>query len=391
MLASTAFASVSSFRSADKLFQLHTTELGISAYDSANLPTLAVLEGNLIVCEGDGSNKLSAFNGTTGAFIGSVTLEGISCGSITNDAAGNLLIVNKAAAGEDVKIYSTNSISSMPELLISFKNDTDLSCGVKMTANGDIDGQAVIALPLEGVAGVTTSTRVQVVTINGGTATAAVQDLNGAVTGWSDGSNMAGLATRSNDLADGFFSSAYGADFRYVSAAGEVSGKFSNDTSGWGLNPNFMDSKIFNDHKYLALFVESHFPAWGMGPEFYLYDVTDMANFTGTAVNDLACLVYSDDFEEWYQSAAYTTLPWGSVVLCPDEDNKRLYAYALAHHSETLVGYLLSDPETDGVADIELDENAPVEYFNLQGIRVANPENGIFIRRQGSNVAKVVL
>ncbi len=37
------------------------------------------------------------------------------------------------------------------------------------------------------------------------------------------------------------------------------------------------------------------------------------------------------------------------------------------------------------------DENAPVEYFNLQGIRVANPENGVFIRRQGSSVSKVVL
>lgn len=35
------------------------------------------------------------------------------------------------------------------------------------------------------------------------------------------------------------------------------------------------------------------------------------------------------------------------------------------------------------------DTNAPVEYFNLQGIRVANPENGIFIRRQGNNATKV--
>lgn len=390
MLASSAFAAVDSFNAASKLFQLHTTELGISAYDSANLPTLAVLEGNLIVCEGDGSNVLTALNGTTGAVIGSVTLEGISCGSITNDAAGNLLIVNKAAAGEDVNIYRTSSINTMPELLISFKNDTDLSCGIKMTANGDIDGQAVIALPLEGVPNVTSSTRVQVVTINGGTATAAVQDLDGAVVGWSAGANMAGFATRSNDIADGFFTSAYQADFRYVSAAGEVSGNFSNDTSGWGLNPNFMDSKIFKDHKYLALFVESHFPHWDMGPELYVYDVTDMANFTGTAVNDLACLVYSDPLEDWFQ-AADTSTPWGNVVLYPDEANNRLYAYALAHNSETLLGYLLSINEADGVADIELDENAPVEYFNLQGVRVANPENSIFIRRQGSNVAKVVL
>ena len=40
--------------------------------------------------------------------------------------------------------------------------------------------------------------------------------------------------------------------------------------------------------------------------------------------------------------------------------------------------------------EINADENAPVEYFNLQGIRVANPDNGVFIRRQGNTVTKVV-
>lgn len=46
-----------------------------------------------------------------------------------------------------------------------------------------------------------------------------------------------------------------------------------------------------------------------------------------------------------------------------------------------------------GVNDVVVapDENAPVEYFNLQGIRVANPENGVFIRRQGATATKVVL
>ena len=44
-----------------------------------------------------------------------------------------------------------------------------------------------------------------------------------------------------------------------------------------------------------------------------------------------------------------------------------------------------------GVADVVFDANAPVEYFNLQGVRVANPENGLFIRRQGNTVTKVVL
>lgn len=60
-------------------------------------------------------------------------------------------------------------------------------------------------------------------------------------------------------------------------------------------------------------------------------------------------------------------------------------------HSEELVknvdasGNVISGVE-GVVAD---DENAPVEYFNLQGVRVAADQPGIYIRRQGSNVEKV--
>lgn len=43
------------------------------------------------------------------------------------------------------------------------------------------------------------------------------------------------------------------------------------------------------------------------------------------------------------------------------------------------------------VDEIAADENAPVEYFNLQGVRVANPENGLYIRQQGTNVQKVLV
>jgi len=43
-----------------------------------------------------------------------------------------------------------------------------------------------------------------------------------------------------------------------------------------------------------------------------------------------------------------------------------------------------------GVSDVAVDANAPAEYFNLQGVRVANPENGLFIVRQGGKVTKVV-
>lgn len=48
---------------------------------------------------------------------------------------------------------------------------------------------------------------------------------------------------------------------------------------------------------------------------------------------------------------------------------------------------------TLGVNDIVVEDsaNAPVEYYNLQGVRVSNPENGLYIRVQGKNATKVLV
>ena len=45
--------------------------------------------------------------------------------------------------------------------------------------------------------------------------------------------------------------------------------------------------------------------------------------------------------------------------------------------------------EVNSINNIETDNNAPAEYYNLQGVRVSNPENGLFIRRQGNKVEKI--
>ncbi len=53
--------------------------------------------------------------------------------------------------------------------------------------------------------------------------------------------------------------------------------------------------------------------------------------------------------------------------------------------------FTLYTDDAAGIADIIADENAPAEYYNLQGIRVANPENSIFIVRRGNKVTKEVI
>ena len=49
------------------------------------------------------------------------------------------------------------------------------------------------------------------------------------------------------------------------------------------------------------------------------------------------------------------------------------------------------DVEVSGIENVEAADNAPVEYYNLQGIRVAEPVNGLYIRRQGNTATKVYI
>lgn len=50
------------------------------------------------------------------------------------------------------------------------------------------------------------------------------------------------------------------------------------------------------------------------------------------------------------------------------------------------------DGVVTGIEGIEAEAaEAEVEWFNLQGVRVANPESGLYIRRQGNKVEKVIV
>lgn len=54
--------------------------------------------------------------------------------------------------------------------------------------------------------------------------------------------------------------------------------------------------------------------------------------------------------------------------------------------------YVTNYNKSAGIANIAADENAPVEYYNLQGVRIAEPQAGqIVIRRQGRTATKVLV
>lgn len=52
---------------------------------------------------------------------------------------------------------------------------------------------------------------------------------------------------------------------------------------------------------------------------------------------------------------------------------------------------LIVDKTAAGINNIGFDANAPVEYYDLQGRRIDNPSNGLYIMRQGSKVMKRII
>lgn len=86
----------------------------------------------------------------------------------------------------------------------------------------------------------------------------------------------------------------------------------------------------------------------------------------------------------WKQSEDYEGDTEGQRVIFEHIDNT-----SLSSLSEIHVFYYKGDDSA--VRELNADENAPVEYYNLQGIKVSGNQPGLYIRRQGSKTTKVLV
>lgn len=100
------------------------------------------------------------------------------------------------------------------------------------------------------------------------------------------------------------------------------------------------------------------------------------------------------DTESWYDHEAATL----TIDKTNQDHVNRGYSFTAYHGDSDMrsdaLNLLVDQSGTmTGVEGIsaEVDADAPVEFYDLQGRMVANPQGGIFIRRQGSKVTKVAL
>ena len=105
-----------------------------------------------------------------------------------------------------------------------------------------------------------------------------------------------------------------------------------------------------------------------------------------------------EGFQEEYGTVNLSEPSGVFTIKLTDEDVEQLTDGA-ANQSLMLVGEnitvtkveLVPSTGTVGVDNVAVEENAPVEYYNLQGVKVSNPASGIYVVRQGNKVSKVLV
>lgn len=109
-------------------------------------------------------------------------------------------------------------------------------------------------------------------------------------------------------------------------------------------------------------------------------------------------LVASWNDPEWMAGFAYSSL----VAEPVDDETVTINSYLCAgtfgaggYGDNGIGGCKLTFKTGDsaGINDVVVDENAdaPAVYYNLQGVEVANPENGIYVVRRGNKVTKEIV
>lgn len=333
--------------SAKELFSINPGNIGFPEYTAAVNPSVGVLETKLVISMGDGTAP-KYLNGITGVLEGEINLGAAKADGMTSDEAGNLILTNKAAGGEVVNIYTTNSLSAAPELYYSFTNETTFVVGNVVRVIGDVKTDARMILTHEGVSGVTTCSIVTELVIRGGQVVEQnVVDYSSAYPGWGETAiHYAKVTPVSVDPANGVMISSYsnsvtvGEDSHYYLAY--IDGKMSKsekdlfdvDYCNWGKNPNSMDAKRYNNATYLAHFITTQFPAWGQYPGLYIYDISNPST-----IKTADPVVMNSALTQYNETNAESSNSCGDVVISQSADGFKLFVYYFDHYGQTIGGY----------------------------------------------------
>ena len=314
------------------------SRLNFPAYTETVYPTMAMAGGKLVVCLGSGTPVY--LNSVTGVKEGEINLGSATAAAIASDEGGNMLICNHAESNGTVNIWKTTSVTAAPVLFHSFTNSSASPMGYKMKVMGNINAEAQIVITNEGIPEVTVGSSFTVITVSNGEVTSTVsKDIYGTTgLGWGAAPvNNTAVVAASVNPADGYYLSYYSPNqLTWTNGARAIGAQMptdvANNVANGNLNANSLDSKTFNNARYVAWFITSHFPMWGAGPRLYLYDISNPSVIVEHKP------VLANEGIEWYQQAA-SGVAAGDVIISPSADGFMMYVYYYDHNSGVIGGY----------------------------------------------------
>ena len=144
---------------------------------------------------------------------------------------------------------------------------------------------------------------------------------------------------------------------------------------------NVTEDTIILDTKneYASIFVYSKDPVY-----YYTTEVTETNKVKALAEEAYEAATLDNKYSDGAYMISLRANTTGTLVLATKAEG------ATSYTPQKTYTYTVNFSTPTGVEDIDAD-SADAEYYTLQGVKVANPENGIFIKVAGGKAVKVIL
>ena len=351
--------------------------------DVASARSMVYNDGKVYVAS---ASAIDVFDAYTGEKKTSLSTEGVDASASYFKLSGITALggkifasscINAGAGGKILKIYSWANDNADPVAVVTDETIyTSLGAtGAMLASQGDLTNGKLIVND-------NATTKIAYYTVTNGevSATPTTISLTKDDAEWK-GDGSRGCATVVFNEDGSFWVDAKGQLPSLFNAAGVWQGQMKTAVAknGFGSAVDFIS---FKGSKYA--FVNQYLAVNGTSIADGVFAVVDVTN-GATAAGASECLAVLP--EEGIGPARNTNF-LVSIDCATRNNGEDLDVWAFVS-TQGLVYY--STDETVAIEEVEADANAPVEYYNLQGVKVANPEKGLFIKKQGNKATKVVL
>ena len=403
---------------------------GSQVVQTAAVRSVAFANNNLYILQnkGLGDAIVDIVDAYSGQPKGELNLNGVTEGIVSLSslvAAGNVLLGSNVGLCETeattrkanepdnermqntdlltLRVYKWTSETAAPVQIIEDRVHANMSTGAKISFSGDMtngriwftnnEENAVLYYEIKN--GVVAQTPVVINLISGG---ALFHSAGKETSAWGSGSVFY------NDF-DGSILVDFKDDLPTIFAAPvEVDGKLTASESvhiPYGVlgGSRFgSDSKIFyyNDKRYVVsttyrgadtrAYAEDGTTVTSGSDDRLRHGAFALADITDGIENVTSNMgIYpSEGLGNWKNDHFNTTL-------CVDVRENGVDIWVCSYTQGVAYYYYGVDGAT-GIESVEVEEaEATAEYYNLQGIKVVNPSNGLFIKKQGNKITKVIL